>query len=459
MRRRWFTLRICVAPLLGSLLGCSSDDPPAEKEAASESCKPGDPTTCTGKQICEETTTGTPDCFEPIYIEGKVIDALAGTAIAGALVVARDPNGAAVSGTAATDLEGNYSLQVPVKRDADGGPAPDIAYTLRADANAYQSFPTAPRVALPIQITTPTAGSVQSAATEIGLLPLPSATNLGTITGKLNIDDPTGALIVAGGATALADIDGTFTVFNVPAGSVAINAYRQGVNVDPVTVTVAADSTTKDVNLIGNSKPAVQVSGKVSIVNPGNGTDTSVILVVADTFLTNVARGEAPPGLRVANVSGDFTISGVPDGKYVVLAAFENDHLVRDPDTCIGGTEVVTVTIAGSDVTLAESFKITGALDVVSPDAEQVVTGTPTFVWADDSSEDHYNVSVYDAFGTLIWEDLAVPSVNGGKNVSVAYAGPALTSGMLYQYRVDSIRKDTCAISRSEDLRGVFRAQ
>ena len=28
-----------------------------------------------------------------------------------------------------------------------------------------------------------------------------------------------------------------------------------------------------------------------------------------------------------------WTIEGVPDGRYVVLAAFENDSCVRDPDT------------------------------------------------------------------------------------------------------------------------------
>jgi hypothetical protein len=180
--------------------------------------------------------------------------------------------------------------------------------------------------------------------------------------------------------------------------------------------------------------------------------------VVEDTFVENAARGESPPGLRAANVSGAFSIGGVPDGKYVVLAAFENDYLVRDPDTCIGGTAIVHVTVAGADVSLADGFKITGALDVVSPDKEEIVTGTPSFVWVDDSSEDRYELRVYDAFGNLIWENAQVPSANGGQNVSVAYAGPALIPGMVYQYRVTSVRKE-CPISRTEDLRGVFRVQ
>ncbi|HEY5956288.1 MAG TPA: hypothetical protein VIV60_07040, partial [Polyangiaceae bacterium] len=355
--------------------------------------------------------------------------------------------------------EGKYSLPVPAKRDASGSPVAGIAYTLRADASAFQTFPTAPRVALPIQVTAPAQGVIQSAATAITLLPLPATSGMGTITGKVAIDSPAGTLVVAGNVTALAATDGTFTIYNVPAGSVTVTAYRQGVNIDPVTLTLTAAATAKDVTLAGNAKAAVSISGKVAIVNPGAGTDTSVILVVADTFVADAARGESPPGLRVTGVSGEFSFKGVPDGQYVVLAAFENDHLVRDPDTCIGGTDVVKVTVAGSDVTLAESFKITGALDVVSPDNEQVISGVPSLIWVDDSSEDYYTVSVYDAFGSLVWQNPSVPSVNGGKNVSVAYAGPALVPGMFYQYRASSIRKNDCAISRTEDLRGVFQVQ
>jgi hypothetical protein len=34
--------------------------------------------------------------------------------------------------------------------------------------------------------------------------------------------------------------------------------------------------------------------------------------------------------------------------------------------------------------------------------------------------------------------------------------GPALTPGMIYQYRAVSVRKNSCPISRTEDLRGTF---
>src|SRR5690606_4586838 len=149
--------------------------------------------------------------------------------------------------------------------------------------------------------------------------------------------------------------------------------------------------------------------------------------------------------------------AGVPDGKYVVLAAFENDGLVRDPDTSIGGTELVHIEVAGADLTLSQSFKITGALAVFSPGAEgaEGVSGAPVFEWEDDSSEDGYDVTVYDALGELVWQTSGAFDPGGSKPATVTYAGPALTPGMYYQFRAVSI-KDGVPISSTEDLKGVF---
>lgn len=139
------------------------------------------------------------------------------------------------------------------------------------------------------------------------------------------------------------------------------------------------------------------------------------MLVVESTLSDTFGRGEVPPGLRATragpvSVSGAFTITGVPDGTYVVLAAFENDLLVRDPDQLIAGTSFVTVTLPGdsTDVTLSEAFKVTEALAAVGPGAErpEAVTAAPVLEWADDSSEDYYEVRVFDAYGDLAWEDL-----------------------------------------------------
>jgi hypothetical protein len=434
------------------LLGCGSDDDDDEPEPA---CSVADQAGCDAGFVCEDVAGGKTGCFHPVSIGGKVFDTQSSAAIEGAHVVARDANDAAVSGIAITDTEGMYTLQVPAPREADGKPVTNN-YTLRADASGYLGFPKAPRVALPLELSKATGDPLElrSAATDIGLIPLSDTTGLGAISGTVLAEHPGGTLVVAGGVTATADTGGEYTVFNVPAGSVEVRGYSSGLNFAPVKAEVKATETTTGVNLDVMGDATATVSGSVQLVNPGDGNTTSVILVVEDTFVENAARGEAPPGLRAANVSGAWSIPSVPDGKYVVLAAFENDFLVRDPDTSIGGTDIQHITVSGGNVDVP-GFKITGALAVISPDAEEEVSGTPTFTWEDDSSEDDYTVEVFDALGNLTWEEVGVIGPNGNNPVELPYAGPALTAGMYYQFRATSI-KDGTPISRTEDLRGVF---
>jgi hypothetical protein len=434
------------------LLGCGSDDDEEEEEPA---CSVAAQTGCETGLVCEDVAGGKTGCFQPVSIGGKVFDTQSSAAIEGAHVVARDANDAAVSGVAITDNEGMYTLQVPAPRDADGKPVTNN-YTLRADASGYLGFPKAPRVALPLELSKATGDPLElrSAATDIGLIPLPDTTGLGAISGKVVTEHPGGTLVVAGGVTASADTGGEYTVFNVPAGSVEVRGYASGLNFAPVTAEVKATETTSGVDLEVVGDATATVSGSVQIVNGGDGSSTSVILVVEDTFVENAARGEAPPGLRAANVGGAWSIATVPDGKYVVLAAFENDFLVRDPDTSIGGTDIQHISVSGGNVDVP-GFKVTGALAVISPDGEAEVSGTPTFTWEDDSSEDDYTVEVFDALGNLTWEQAGVIGPGGNKPAELPYAGPALTAGMYYQFRATSI-KDGTPISRTEDLRGVF---
>lgn len=464
------TLRVLALCFSGpiALAACGDDE---ETNTPPPSCDVAAQTGCAAGQVCEDVQGKTPACFAPLTVKGRVFDTLdaAEKGIANARVVARDANDAAVSTVAVSAADGTYSLTVPAPRDGNGVPLARQV-TLRADASGYDTFPKAPRVAIPVELAD-AAGSppvVQSAATDIGLIPLENATGLGSISGKVTgsvtsaaTGEPIlagGTLVVAGNATGIADLKGDFVVFNVPAGDVEVHGYAQGLQITPATAAVTAGKETPNVELKASAEATATISGHVQIVNPGDGSTTSVILVVEDTFNPTAARGEAPKGLRVGNVDGAWSIPSVPDGKYVVLAAFENDFLVRDPDTSIGGTEIVHITVAGSSQELSQSFKVTGALAVVSPGASAIdeVSGTPTFVWEDDSSEDMYQLQVFDALGNLVWEDLAVPSVSGSKDVSRDYAGTqALEPGMIYQFRATSM-KDGVPISATEDLKGVF---
>jgi hypothetical protein len=430
--------------------------------------------TCSGGLVCEDVA-GKPVCSPPLVLRGRVLD-VAGAGIAGARVTARDANEAPASGTVESGPGGSFELRVPSPR-AEGGAILARKVKLVVFAAGHVPFPCGIRRSLPIELSTaiPTGGLlvVQNSLTDVTLFPVANPLGLGSIAGTVRAPaGMRGTLIVAEGTVSVSgvsDSDGTYVLFNVPPGSYSVRGYRAGLQLAPTTATVVAGARTSGVDLSPTTTPLGTVTGNVNIVNAPGGSATSVVLVVESTFSETLQRGEVPPGLRAPrtgdpNVTGAFTISEVPDGRYVVLAAFENDGLVRDPDTSIGGTQIQRIEVgpAGRTVSLSASFKITGALAVVSPgagEAPDTVTGTPTFVFADDSSEDGYAIEVFDSTGTLVWSKPDLPRVTGSATVSVPYAGPALTSGAFYWFRATSWRNARVPISQTEDLKGVFRMQ
>lgn len=452
--------RLALVILVGAA-GCGGSDGPCDPVAQSG---------CDGGKVCEQVAASdTPACFAPVELRGRVIDLASHAGIAGARVVAVDVNGAAASGVALSAADGSYALQVPAQRAADGAPGA-LPVTLRADAAGYQSFPGTIRQPLPIDVAGAVAmnGSyvVQSSLTDVGLLAHAGGT--GAIHGRVEVaDDHPGVLVVAEaaghGTAVIAARDGDYAIFNLDAGHYTVTAYARGHVYAPAEVDVAG-SARLDLALATTAPGAM--TGQIDIVNGGTGRGTSVVAFVESTFDPVTGRGAPPPGLRAPSsgppsITGAFTIDGVPPGRYVVVAAFENDDLVRDPDHCIAGTADVHVQVAaGQSAAIGTAFKVTGALAVTAPGAAQAeaVTAAPVLTWVDDSSEDHYVVEVFDAFGQRVW-NTTIPGVSGG-TPSVTYGGP-MTPGMYYQFRVTSTKTQggnggTCELSRTEDLRGVF---
>ena len=461
----------------------------AEDGIKGEDCNPGyDPKTSPEGRACEEglaceavAEADTFVCATPLRIHGLVVDAVTKAPLPGALVNGLDRTGAPLGSIAISDAAGHYELVVSASRTPEGELSPGSTYTLQGFAADYQPFPSGIRVALPISAADATFDEdldtfvIENPSTTVGLVGLPESERGGvTVSGKVLGEQPGGTLVVAEGQTpaayGVADADGEYTVFNVRAGAATLHGYRRGLEVVPRGINVAAaDLTGIDLEVSAEVDGLATVRGSVNIVNAPGGSMTSVVLVPASVFNTNLLRGPVPFGLRAPDpglapgIGGQFTITGVPAGTYKVLAAFENDGLVRDPDLTIGGTTLQEITVeAGRDTELAESFKVTGALAVTSPGAEtpEVVSGAPTFVFEDDSSEDYYIVRVFDVFGALVWEDATIPGVSGSATVEVKYGGPALTPGMYYQFRATSARDKGggSAISQTEDLRGVFIA-
>ena len=441
-------------------------------ESSSNACNPVAQTGCEEGLVCEEVVGGEPGCFAPVVLRGNVFDRANDDGIEGATVVALDANRSPASTVATTGPAGDYEIRVARQRDVDGNPSGGDV-TLRADAAGFQTFPGGIRQALPIDVSDPLDEDgvlvVENAATDIGLIGLPSGSGTNVIFGNVEVpNDSTGVLVVAetsgpnaDGFTAIADREGVYRIFNIPDGDFSVLGYAQGANYGAQDASVSGGEETR-VDLSLTSDAPGMVTGSVQIVNPGAGEGTSYILVVESTFDETLARGETPPGLRAPEgtelvSSGSWVIEGVPVGSYKVLGAFENDRLVRDPDFGQGNTEIVRVEVTAGQSVEAPSFKITGSLDVIMPGAEgpEAVTGTPVFSWVDDSGEDRYHIDVFDTFGETIWSDLNVPG-SSGSDPEVTYGGPELQSGMFYQFRVTSFDGNDRPLSKTEDLKGVF---
>jgi hypothetical protein len=503
--------RLLASLALAALVGCGSS-------SSKNSCDPVAQSGCAGTQVCENVQGGAPACFDPVVLKGKVFDlATPSGGLAGARVVALDVNGAPAT-TVTLSLaspSGGYTLAVPAQaRLADGAPV-GTSLTLRADRAGYASFPGGLRVALPVSTgaATHTGGQwvVQTSQTDIGLQAIPSAPT-GQIKGTVaHPASGAGVLVVAengatgAGYTAIPGTDGSFTIFNLPDGTYDVRGFAAGVNYVPVSVTVtggvAAPASAALALATGAAAATATVTGSVNMVAGAPWPTTSVLLVIASTYDPVKVRGVAPAGLRAGDVSNTWSIAGIPDGHYRVLAAFETDYLVRDP-SAIGGTTVLEFQVVGGVPLLMDGttsaaslpvFKITGAVRLLGPlpDATGACTtlaalpadpttipagacaaasATPEIAWkleSSNSNADLFEVTVVDDAGTEVWRadvGKATSSVTYGTTgapvTSTITPAVPLVSGRTYQARVTAIKTSggTQTISVSEDLLGVFTA-
>ena len=443
-------------------------------------CDPQSESDCGEDSTCELRTDGLYSCYDPVYLKGKVFDSATDDPIEGAYIIAVDKTGAAATDVAVTDSDGTYELKVPVEREPDGT-LYEGTYTLRISAPDYLPYPHGIRPAIPIDATQATHTEegqwvLQNSLTEIALIVLPAEKQgRGRVSGSVEVDSgntsPGGVLVAVEGDIeepifSFSDKNGKYTIFNVPEGSWEVHGYKSFLQLDSATVTLTSGDSKTGIDLVSNSTSCGTVTGSINIVNAPGEAATSVVLVPESTFNETFVKGEVPPGLRAPappetpSITASFTIQGVPDGNYVVLAAFENDLLVRDPDPSIAGTQILHIQVPNGssyDIDIASSFKVTEALVIVSPGATEPepTTESPTFIWKDDSSETKYSIVVYNAFGDEVWRDDNLPRVTGSENVTVDYGGDQLQSGMYYQFRVTSWKGDG-PISQTEDLLGVF---
>lgn len=467
------------AALLATACGSSKKD---------NSCDLAARTGCDSGLVCEavQGTTGG-QCFEPVVLQGTVSDIVSAAGLNDAHVVALDANRAPLSTVAVTagsgGAAGSYSLTVRADRDGTGKPVQAFA-TLRADKQGYQTFPGGIRTALPIDLSSASHDSANHRWTLTGQL---TAVKLVQLTGggtawihgtAARPSGGTGALVVAepspGGAgpqtgfTAIADESGSYAIFNLAAGTAyVVTAYATGANYTPVTTAdlVAGDNGVAPLALAAGA--TATIDGGL-IFNNGATSPVDVALVVESTYVPNLDRGESPPGLTVLSGASSYTFTGVPDGRYIVLAAYGIDNAVRDISGG-GNTAPVQVTIQGGAVVgSVPGFKIKPAVHLLTIDSQTVsatplvvTSATPQFTWQKEnaySSASTYRVSVFDSFGNEIWTS---DQAAGNQN-SATYAGATLGHGMYYQLRILALAEAMpvptpfTVLSQTEDLLGVF---
>jgi hypothetical protein len=461
---------------LALAVACSSS------EQGARPCDPVAQTGCGTGLTCELVAGAGAACFAPVVVAGTVTDPIGLASVAGARVVALDANRAPISSVAVTGTAGAFQLAVRAAREPDGTPVA-TPLILRADAQGYETFPGGIRPALPIDLSTAVASNgrwvVTGPLTALQLLPAEGggAWITGTVARAqgvappLVVAEPVGAGTVV---TGVADRDGSFAVFNLAQGvRYDLKAYARGAN--HPTVTTAALSAGANAVSIGAPATA-QASASVEgglIFNNGASPPMQVTLVVASTYVTTLDRGESPPGLtaEVAAGANRYALAGVPDGDYVVLAAFGRDGKVRDVSGG-GNTAAPRITIAGGALQgPPPGFKIRPAVELlaiggapVGADPVVVVsTAAPEFRWVTRSaysSAQTYRVLVFDAYGRAAW------SRDVSSDAPATYAGAALVPGRPYQLRILAISETVqelvdapltvTQLSQTEDVLGVF---
>ncbi len=440
-------------------------------------CNPAELNSCLNGNVCEAIENQTNyGCFLPVYIEGHIFDIQTKEAIENGRVIASNKTGSFITEVYTTNDAGFYEFLIPVKRDAHGVPivANDDFYKLNISAQDYMNYPSYFRPSIPVAPDKFDAENGRyvyfSQLTEIGLISLPAEQqNQKSISGSLSVEEG-GVMIVAECENTpcpytYTDLKGKFVLLNVANGNYKVAAYKAGLSFTSVD-SVVNNANVENVILTKNENQLGTISGSVNIVNAPGGSVTSIVLIPEAIFDSTFIKGEIAPGLRAPdstiepNISGAYSITNIPEGKYVVLAAFENDGLVRDPDTSIAGTQIVHFTIPNNNsYTISlDNFKITEALEIVSPGANGIeeVTANPVFAWKDDSSEDEYHFELYNVYGDIVHTKTLPKS--GGDDITYTYDGPVLENGMFYQFKVVSWKdKDGGTnISVTEDLKGIF---
>jgi hypothetical protein len=391
-------------------------------------------------------------------VSGTITDAESGSPLANARIIVFDANTNAPAGiTLITGSDGKYSTDL-----LPGN------YYVKIYRQGYENIPAREVSALPFSIV------ISQTQDNSYRMFKSTVTNGGFISGKIVAggNAVAGVLVVAtngaNGFSSVSDKEGKYVICNVPAAAYTVKGWIAGYNSSEVSATVTADAESANTDVALTQGASGQVNGQISFLATGN--------VEIDVALTHPATRETIPGLSKTTTGGNYTISNVPDGRYLARATYANDTKVMDPDWIIKNGEPF-VTVAGAPI--IRNFSVTGAVELasttnISSTTEPVTTSaTPTFSWLAYSSTDDYIIEVMNANGKVIWGGFSNNYTT--KNIIIAKsqtsiqfnsdnkATEALQPGQVYRWRVYASKNDIREltgwklISVSEDQRGLIK--
>jgi len=398
-------------------------------------------------------------------LTGTVTDAISGDPLANVFInIFNDTTNAPIGTSFTTGSNGAYTFHLE----------PGI-YFMKLSKHKYES--------VPLQGSNPIPFTIEAGLSFERLVKMfPDETsNTGVISGKVTdgTDPLGGVLIIASmseGSSALSSVsdgEGNYYVFNVPAGSYSVKGLISGYNGDAVEASVTGNLETSGVDLILGSGASGIFTGLVRHLSVEN--------IEVDVALIHAATRETIPGLISVTENLAFTISNIPDGKYLARATFANDNRVMDPDRIAKFGEP-EVTISGGN-TVDLQIDVTGAVILVSPTNDstaveplEITSTSPTFEWEAFASTSDYVIEVSDINGTVIWggfsnlgdlpvKRIEIPSsqlmvnYNFDSTATVSF----LELGRVYRWRIFASKNDQQSdtgwtlISASEDQRGLIK--
>lgn len=385
----------------------------------------------------------------PTVLAIRVVDASTGAALAGAEVSLLE-----LGETKVTDASGTITLD-PI----DAG-----TYRYRAQAAGYVLFPR-PRRDLP----SVTVEKEKTTSIEIAIEPRPMASAGATLEGTVTKGGAPveGALVVATSLRSFAaysDKTGRYVILGIEAPNLySVTAYFKSHSSSTVNSVNAMVGGTVGADLVLSDATGATVGGQLI-----GGTGSSEVVIAH-----RETRYAIPGLVAQGTLGGAYSISGVPEGAFEIQAGLEDDGISLDTaflleslDDERTGYLTPALNVDANTSSVALDLHFAPAIEGLLPTDTATVTTPPLFTWPSVQGANRYVIEVRSVLGQVIaggFDNFERPiDPIQAPATMLRYAGPQLTRGALYSWRVYALKSVTTGalfeiISASEELQGEFR--